>query len=186
MERPTRKPNRLPEYDYSQNGAYFVTICTGDKQNLFWNTVGADIIRQQMEDEEFVLHLPLSEYGRVAEQGILNIPQCYPSVSVEKYCIMPNHIHMILSFSHDCGRLIAAQPLATKEPYGCGVPLAGAAPTVSRVVGQMKRWGSKQIGAGIWQKSYYERVIRNGTEYEEIWRYIQENPMKYLLKEETI
>lgn len=150
MERPTRKPNRLPEYDYSQNGAYFVTICTGDKQNLFWNTVGADIIRQQMENEEFVLHLPLSEYGRIAEQGILNIPQCYPSVTVEKYCIMPNHIHMILSFSHDCGRLIAA-------------------PTLSRVVGQMKRWVSKQIGAGIWQKSYYERVIRNGTEYEEIW-----------------
>ncbi|MGM9524079.1 MAG: transposase, partial [Faecousia sp.] len=149
MERPTRKPNRLPEYDYSQNGAYFVTICTGDKQNLFWNTVGADIIRQQMEDEDFVLHLPLSEYGRIAEQGILNIPQCYPSVTVEKYCIMPNHIHMILSFSHDCGRLIAA-------------------PTLSRVVGQMKRWVSKQIGAGIWQKSYYERVIRNGTEYEEI------------------
>ncbi len=167
MERPTRKPNHLPEYDYSQNGAYFVTICTGDKQNLFWNTVGADIIRQQMEDEEFVLHLPLSEYGRIAEQGILNIPQCYPSVTVEKYCIMPNHIHMILSFSHDCGRLIAA-------------------PTLSRVVGQMKRWVSKQIGAGIWQKSYYERVIRNGTEYEEIWQYIQENPLKYLLKEETI
>ncbi len=158
MERPTRKPNRLPEYDYSQNGAYFVTICTGDKQNLLWNAVGADIIRQQMEDEDFVLHLPLSEYGRIAEQGILNIPQCYPSVTVEKYCIMPNYIHMILSFSHDCGRLIAA-------------------PTLSRVVGQMKRWVSKQIGAGIWQKSYYERVIRNGTEYEEIWRYIQENPL---------
>ena len=131
-----------------------MTICTGDRQNLLWNAVGADIIRQQMEDEDFVLHLPLSEYGRIAEQGILNIPQCYPSVTVEKYCIMPNHIHMILSFSHDCGRLIAAS-------------------TLSRVVGQMKRWVSKQIGAGIWQKSYYERVIRNGTEYEEIWRYIQ-------------
>ncbi|MGN1307992.1 MAG: transposase [Faecousia sp.] len=167
MERPTRKPNRLPEYDYSQNGAYFVTICTGDKQNLFWNAVGADIILQQMKDEDFVLHLPLSKYGRIAEQGILNIPQCYPSVTVEKYCIMPNHIHMILSFSNDCGRLIAA-------------------PTLSRVVGQMKRWVSKQIGVGIWQKSYYERVIRNGTEYEEIWQYIQENPLKYLLKEEAI
>ncbi|MDD6644336.1 MAG: transposase [Firmicutes bacterium] len=119
-----------------------------------------------MEDEEFVLHLPLSEYGRITEQGILNIPQCYPSVTVEKYCIMPNHIHMILSFSRDCGRIISA-------------------PTLSRVVGQMKRWVSKQIGVGIWQKSYYERVIRNGTEYEEIWRYIQENPLKYLLKEET-
>ena len=45
MERPTRKPNRLPEYDYSQNGAYFVTICTADKKSLFWDTVGAAISR---------------------------------------------------------------------------------------------------------------------------------------------
>lgn len=76
--------------------------------------------------------------------------------------------------------------VATKEPYGCSVPLAGTAPTLSRVVGQMKRWVSKQIGAGMWQKSYYERVIRNETEYEEIWRYIHDNPLKYALKEETI
>ena len=93
---------------------------------------------------------------------------------------------MILCFAKDGGRQIAAQPLTTKEPYGCGVPLAGAAPTLSRVVGQMKRWVSKQIGAGMWQKSYYERVIRNETEYEEIWRYIHDNPLKYALKEETI
>ena len=93
---------------------------------------------------------------------------------------------MFLCFKKDGGRQIAAQPLATKEPYGCSVPLAGAAPTLSRVVGQMKRWVSKQIGAGMWQKSYYERVIRNETEYEEIWRYIHDNPLKYALKEETI
>ena len=186
MERPTRKPNRLPEYDYSQNGAYFVTVCTADKKSLFWDTVGAAISRPLLEDEDFVPQPPLSAYGRIVEQGIQNIPHCYPSVSVEKYCIMPDHFHMILCFKKDGGRQIAAQPLATKEPYGCSVPLAGAAPTLSRVVGQMKRWVSKQIGAGMWQKSYYERVIRNETEYEEIWRYIHDNPLKYALKEETI
>ena len=79
------------------------------------------------------------------------------------------------------------------ESGGCGTrssfSISGrliAAPTLSRVVGQMKRWVSKQFGAGMWQKSYYERVIRNGTEYEEIWRYIHENPLKYALKEEII
>ena len=167
MERPIRKPNRLPEYDYSQNGAYFVTVCIADKNNLFWDTVGAAISRPQIEDEELVPQPPLSTYGRIVEQGIQNIPHCYPSVSVEKYCIMPDHIHMILCFAKDSERQITA-------------------PTLSRVVGQMKRWVSKQIGAGMWQKSYYERVIRNGAEYEEIWRYIHENPLKYALKEETI
>ena len=167
MERPIRKPNRLPEYDYSQNGAYFVTVCIADKNNLFWDPVGAAISRPQIEDEELVPQPPLSTYGRIVEQGIQNIPHCYPSVSVEKYCIMPDHIHMILCFAKDSERQITA-------------------PTLSRVVGQMKRWVSKQIGAGMWQKSYYERVIRNGAEYEEIWRYIHENPLKYALKEETI
>ena len=167
MERPIRKPNRLPEYDYSQNGAYFVTVCIADKNNLFWDTVGAAISRPQIEDEELVPQPPLSAYGRIVEQGIQNIPHCYPSVSVEKYCIMPDHIHMILCFAKDSERQITA-------------------PTLSRVVGQMKRWVSKQIGAGMWQKSYYERVIRNGAEYEEIWRYIHENPLKYALKEEII
>ena len=167
MERPTRKPNRLPEYDYSQNGAYFVTVCTADKKSLFWDTVGAAISRPLMENEDLVPQPPLSAYGCIVEQGIQSIPQCYPSISVEKYCIMPDHIHMILCFAKDSERQITA-------------------PTLSRVVGQMKRWVSKQIGAGMWQKSYYERVIRNGAEYEEIWRYIHENPLKYALKEETI
>ena len=76
-------------------------------------------------------------------------------------------IHLILLFSDECGRLIAA-------------------PTLSRVVGQMKRWVSKQIGEGIWQKTYFDRVIRNDAEFERIWRYIHENPLKYLLKEENI
>ena len=167
MERPTRKPNRLPEYDYSQNGAYFVTVCTADKKSLFWDTVGAAISRPLMENEDLVPQPPLSAYGRIVEQGIQNIPHCYPSVSVEKYCIMPDHIHMILCFAKDSERQITA-------------------PTLSRVVGQMKRWVSKQIGAGIWQKTYFDRVIRNSTEYTEIWRYIHENPLKYALKEEII
>ena len=85
MERPTRKPNRLPEYDYSQNGGYFVTVCTADKKSLFWDTVGAAISRPLLENEDLVPQPPLSAYGRIVEQGIQNILHCYPSVSVEKY-----------------------------------------------------------------------------------------------------
>lgn len=175
MEKPKRKQNRLPDYDYAQNGVYFVTICTKDKRNLFWRKGTKPMPPQNEED---ALPLPLSEYGRVVEKGIANIPRCYPMVAVEKYCIMPNHIHMMLHFS-DRGRLVAA-PTAWDDRRLI------AAPTLSRVVGQMKRWISKQIGDGIWQKSFFDRVVRNDAEYEEIWKYIHNNPLKYLWNEELL
>ena len=97
------------------------------------------------------------------EQGILQVPSHYENVSVDKYCIMPDHVHLILQIKPDIdGRIISA-------------------PTVSRVIGSMKRWVSKQIGRPIWQKSFYEYVIRNRQDYDEIWKYIENNPLKYLL-----
>ena len=149
---PQRKQNRLPDYDYSTPGAYFITICTANRAKIFWNTVGAAISRPN--------RLPLSAVGQIVEQGIKQIPLHYPNISIDKYCIMPDHVHLIL---HIClpedGRLIAA-------------------PTVSTVVGQMKRWISKQIGHPIWQKSFYDHGIRNQRDYDEIWTYIENNPLK--------
>lgn len=93
---PTRKPNRLSHYDYSQNGAYFITICTKNRELLFWEeqvyqteTVGATIGRPGVG-------CPLSAYGRLAEEAILQIPQKYPAVKVENYTVMPNHVHLLL------------------------------------------------------------------------------------------
>lgn len=159
MELKKRKSLRLKEYDYASHGAYFVTICTDQRRPIFWSStnlhVGADIIRPQT-------HLPLSRYGRIVEQALLAIPTHYPAVTVDNYVIMPNHIHAILrvTTTHDGGRLIAA-------------------PTLSTVVGQMKRWVSKQIGRPIWQKSFYDHVIRSQRDYWEIWSYIDENPAKW-------
>ncbi len=90
---PARKNIRLKDYDYSQNGAYFITICSKDKKHFFWdNCVGAPIGRP---------NLKLSEYGLIVESAIKNIPVHYPSVSVDNYVIMPNHIHLLLSFRGD-------------------------------------------------------------------------------------
>ena len=117
---------------------------------MLWEGVGADSIRP------FVL----SKYGRVAEEAILLLSEHYECVTVDKYCIMPDHIHMIV-FIHKLvdGRMISA-------------------PTLSTVVGQLKRWVSKQIGFSMWQKSFYDRIIRNEDEYKQIWKYIDENPIK--------
>ena len=153
MELPKRKSLRLQGYDYSQNGAYFITVCTANKEKIFWENVGADIIRPQ--------DVHLSPIGEIAEQGILQIAAHYENVVVDKYCIMPNHIHLILYVESDMnGRMISA-------------------PTVSTVVGSMKRWVSKQIGRQIWQKSFYDHVIRGEKDYLEIWEYIDLNPLKW-------
>lgn len=77
----TRKIIRLQNYDYSTNGAYFITICTKDKIKIFW------------DDEETY---ELSTYGKVVESAIKNIPEHYPMINVDNYVIMPNHIHIIL------------------------------------------------------------------------------------------
>lgn len=153
-EPPKRKPIRIENYAYSSPGAYFITVCTANREKIFWNGVGADIIRPQ--------DVPLSAAGKIAEQGILQMAQHYKNVAVDKYCVMPDHVHFILRIESDIGgRIISA-------------------PTVSTVVGSMKRWVSRQIGRPIWQKSFYDHGIRNQQDYDEIWQYIENNPLKYL------
>ena len=151
-----RKQIRIKDYDYSSPGAYFITVCTANRDKIFWNGVGADIIRPQ--------NVPLSNAGKIVEQAIVQITDHYDNVTVDKYCVMPDHIHLILRIESDiAGRIISA-------------------PTVSTVVGAMKRWVSRQIGRPIWQKSFYDHGIRNQQDYDEIWQYIENNPLKYLLK----
>jgi len=158
LEMSARKPMRLQGYDYSQNGMYFITVCVKNRNVFLWNNVRADIIRPYETPI-------LSEYGMVVDEAINRIEVCYPGIKVDKYCIMPNHIHLlILISSDDSGRIISA-------------------PTLSMIIGQMKRTISKEIGFSIWQKSFYEHIIRNEKGYQKIWQYIDENPMKWELDE---
>ncbi len=90
MELPKRKSIRLKDYDYSQNGEYFVTICIKDKLQLLWN-VGATFGRP------FIDNVHLSEYGLIIEGELNKINNIYtPTVVIDKYVIMPNHIHLII------------------------------------------------------------------------------------------
>lgn len=154
MELPKRKPNRLPNFDYSAPGAYFITICTKDKRNLFWTDVGASIARPQ-----------LTRWGKVAANAICDIPKHYPAISVDRYVVMPNHIHLLLQINTDEN----------------GRPMV--APTVSRVVQQLKGYVTKRIGYSIWQKLYYDHVIRGREDYNEINKYIYENPARWFYDE---
>ena len=153
MELPTRKQNRLKEYDYSTPNAYFITICTEKRKNLFWMDVGVIIDRPK--------NVPLTNLGIFAQRSIENIPKYYPAISVDHYVIMPNHIHLLLQINTDVnGRSMIA-------------------PTISTVVRLMKGTVSKQAGFAVWQKGFYDHVIRNDNDYLDIWNYIEGNPSKW-------
>lgn len=108
--------------------------------------------------------LKLSPYGMIVEEAILNIPIIYPALSVERYVIMPDHIHLLLLIRADEN----------------GRPMV--APTMSRLVQQMKGYVTKRIGTPIWQKLFFDHVIRNQQDYEEHQKYIYENPMRWYHK----
>ena len=153
MTFPQRKPNRLTEYDYSTPNAYFLTICTENRKNLFWKDVGAIIDRPE--------NIPLTNLGCLVRQCIIEIPMHYPMISVDNFVVMPNHIHLLLQIHTDAdGRSLIA-------------------PTISTVVRLMKGTVSKQAGFSVWQKGFYDHVIRNDKDYQSIWNYIQGNPSKW-------
>ena len=152
-----RKPNRLCEYDYSTNGAYFITICTQDRHKILSSIVG----------DGYPVPKPC---GMIAEKLIAEIPEKYPTVSVDKFVIMPDHIHMLLRF--DCNS-------------GTGVP----SPTLGNVIGWYKYQVTKQVNLQsnnkserVFRRSYYDHVIRNQQDYDEIWQYIENNPRKWLIE----
>ena len=98
---PIRKQIRITDYDYSTPGAYFVTVCVNDRKPILWN-VGAAISRPSPSNIGVATCRPnLSKIGSVVETAILQIPEHYPMLSVDKYCVMPDHIHRILSINTD-------------------------------------------------------------------------------------
>ena len=153
MDLPKRKPNRLRNFDYSTPGAYFLTICTAEGKCIFWEQVGASIARPQKP--------PLSQYGKIVDEAIREIPLHYPAVSVDHYVVMPNHIHLLLQ-------------IHTDED---GRPMV--APTASRVVQQLKGAITKRIGHSVWQKLFHDYVIRGEADYLKIWTYIDNNPARW-------
>ena len=152
MEYRSRKEHRIPWYDYGSSGAYFITICTKERKNYFWTEVGAPNGRPY--------DFEISSYGLTVKQAINNIEKVYPLINVDDYIIMPDHIHLLL--------------IITNDPNGRPM----AAPTISQVVNQMKGYISKQIGEPIWQKLFYDHIIRDESDYKFHIKYIRENPLK--------
>ena len=154
MDLPKRKQSRLTEYDYSTPNACFITVCTENRRNLFWKNVGVAIGRPE--------NLPLTNLGMMVKQVIYDIPRHYPAITVDHAVVMPNHIHLLLQINID----IDGRPMA--------------APTISTAINQMKGVISKNAGFSVWQKGFYDHVIRNDNDYHDIWIYIEGNPGKWV------
>ena len=145
MEFINRKSPRIPQYDYSTPNYYFITICTHNKDCIF-GTPGQ-----------------LNDYGKIAEQSLLKIPDLFSSVRIEKYFIMPNHIHAIFVLEESKSQ--NANNLAV-------------------ILGQYKMTVTKKIRSmdpdkKVWQRSFHDHIIRNLKSFEKIWLYIENNPLKW-------
>ena len=145
MALPKRKQIRLHQYDYSSPGAYFVTVCTRERKCILSRiAVGADALGSPL--------VMLTDAGRIAEKHLLTTDRI-KGLHVEKYVIMPNHIHLIVHKTN--GKSICDD------------------------VRSFKGLVTKKIGKSIWQDSFYDHVIRDEADYLIKWNYIEENPEKW-------
>lgn len=161
---PVRKALRMSYYDYSTPGAYFLTFCTCNRKHTLSHIVGA--IHESPESQ-------LTICGRIVDAVIKNIP-VHLHVTIDQYVIMPNHIHLIAVITgEDTLRAIHESPLRGRS-------------IMSKLIGYIKMNASKMIrqrygDVTVWQRGYYDHVIRNREDYVALAEYIQTNPLRWEL-----
>jgi REP element-mobilizing transposase RayT len=156
---PNRKYVRLPDHNYSSTGVYFVTICALNKQCLFGE------IKNGM--------MRLNPYGEIVQYCWNDITKHYFGINNEIISIMPNHVHGIIIIPDDNGRS-GLKPDPTKRH---------ALPEIVRAFKTYSAKGINEVrqssGTQVWQRSFYEHIIRTEKEYREIGEYIYYNPQKW-------
>jgi len=194
-----RRSIRLQGYDYAQAGAYFVTICTQDRECLFGEVVDGEMV--------------LNAYGRVVATFWQRIPHHFARVELDEWVVMPNHVHGVIVITDDdggddvgrgdafrkrrSGRVgtFAAHGSTAKEPAvgECVAPTdgdcrpAGPPPgSLGAIVGNFKSVTTRRInrmrktpGVRVWQRNYHDRVIRNERELKAVRRYVHQNPARW-------
>jgi REP element-mobilizing transposase RayT len=154
---PQRKHSRLEHYDYSTAGAYYITICTQNRQCLLSRIAGRGLAPAEVQ---------YSTYGQIAEEQLFLLEKRYPSLKIDQYVIMPNHIHAILLLEGAAG--------------------ASTSPTITDIVCAYKSLTTRQCKKvqpieKLFQTSFYEHVIRGREDYNEIAEYIANNPKQWEL-----
>ena len=159
---PKRKHPRLKGYNYSSVGAYFITICVEDMRKI----LGEIIVGRGDLDAPY---MQLSNYGLIVQKYLEQIELHYKDVFIDKYVVMPNHIHVIIRISRD-----NITPI-DNGASGLPRPTNHKIPTIMRA---FKKLTDKEFGFNMWQTSYYDHVVRDEVDYLRIWQYIDNNPIK--------
>jgi REP element-mobilizing transposase RayT len=165
-----RRSIRLPGYDYTLPGGYFVTICTYNRECLFGEIVDGAMI--------------LNEYGEIVRDEWLNTGNIRSNIIIDEFVVMPNHLHGILIVGARCNVPLHPNNLRrapTIEQFG--KPVSNSIPTIVRL---FKSAVTKKINQirntptnPVWQRNYYEHIIRNDDELNRIREYIVNNPLKW-------
>ena len=176
MDLPRRKRNRLRNYDYSQNGAYFITICTENRIRLFGKiSVGADLVSARVK---------LSNAGQMIDRIFTETISQFPDIISDIYIIMPNHFHCIVTIQRADTRSalsavseanISRAALTKLDSF---VQAFKSRTTVEYIKG-VKSGIYPPFNKRVWQRNYYEHIIRDDFDYQQKWRYIDENPIKW-------
>ena len=163
-ERRHRRSIRLKGYDYAQAGAYFVTVCTQDRVCLFGNVVDGK--------------MRLNAVGQMVQAAWGDLPNHYPHVELDEFVIMPNHVHGIIFI---VGAGFKPAPTIPIKCHG-----------LAEIVRAFKTFSARRInqhlgmsGVPVWQRNYYEHIIRDESSLNRIRQYILDNPLRWTLDREN-
>jgi REP element-mobilizing transposase RayT len=168
---------RLQGYDYSLVGAYFVTTVTYGRECLF-----GEIYDGQMT---------LNSLGKIVRQAWFDLPRHYPHIELGTFCIMPNHVHMIVVLNAPAIVEAVLSPAISGRGFK-PAPIAQKRHPLSEIIRAFKSFSSKRInilrktqGIPVWQRNYYEHIIRSNEEHNQIHLYIDNNPADWINDQEN-
>jgi putative transposase len=183
-ERQRRRSTRLPGYDYAQAGGYFVTIVTSDRACLFGETLEGE--------------MRLNEYGRVIQLVWNELPGHYSTVECDAFVVMLNHVHAIIILREDKGVGVSHVGAGLKPARGVAAGPNSAraglkpAPTLPEIIRAFKTFSARRVngmrntpGVPLWQRNYYEHIIRSEDELMRIREYIANNPLQWEMDREN-
>ena len=168
MYNKQRKSIRLPFECYNEQGLFFVTLCSKNRDELFGEIIAEDGVLD-------VPNVTLSRFGKVVEKYIIQMQDFYDNIRIEYFVIMPNHVHMIINVLYD---------EVNKESIGSSGTPTPTNTVVSCFVSTFKRFCNREIGENIWQRSFHDHIIRNDKDLDRHVEYIINNPLNWDLDKE--
>ena len=157
MKFPTRKQIRLDSYDYSQIGSYFITICTEKRARLF-----------AMENSMFMKTGESKMQNQILRKWVDGCMARFSNISIDRYIIMSDHVHLLITIKEQISDVSIPDVVGFFKSHTTNDYITGVK------TGHLKPFCKK-----LWQKSYYDHVVRDQRDYNEIWQYIVNNPMKW-------